>query len=173
VASVTLPSSVNTGALHVFAIGVTSTSAANYTSSTTTYDNDGDPTSVTQGDGTGHTDTPRDTYEGDGNKVTVTDPRGYVTTTAYNADDEPTLATDPDGNATLTCYDGDGDVTQTVPTAGVKAGTLTPASCPPSYPSDYGDRLAAEATTWAYNATACKTVVTTPAPPGQSFVAGC
>jgi RHS repeat-associated protein len=88
---------------------------------------------------------------------------GTVTAaTAYDSDDEATLATDPDGNASLTCYDGDGNVDETVPPAGVAADSLSPASCPTSY----GDRLATDATTYAYDALGDKTVVTTPAPAG-------
>ena len=93
-------------------------------------------------------------------------PGTVTTTTAYDADDEATLATDPDGNATLTCYDGDGNVAQTVPPVGVAANSLTASSCPTSYPTDYGDRLATDATTTAYNALGNKTTVTTPAPAG-------
>ena len=89
-------------------------------------------------------------------------------TTAYDADDEATLVTDPDGNATLTCYDGDGHVAETVPPVGVAANSLTTSSCPTSYPTDYGDRLATDATTTAYNALGNKTTVTTPAPSGLS-----
>jgi RHS repeat-associated protein len=95
-------------------------------------------------------------------------PGTVTTTTAYNPDDEPTLVTDPDGNATLSCYDGDGNVAETVPPVGVAADSLTPASCPTSYPTDYGDRLATDATTYAYNVLGEKTTVTTPAPAGLS-----
>ena len=55
---------------------------------------------------------------------------------------------------------------QTVPPVGVAAGSLTAASCPTSYPTDYGDRLASDATTTAFNALGLKTTVTTPAPAG-------
>jgi YD repeat-containing protein len=48
----------------------------------------------------------------------TSDPRGYTTTTSYNADDLSTLVTNPAGNQTLTCYDGDGNVIQTVPHRG-------------------------------------------------------
>ena len=115
--------------------------------------------------------TPRTTYDyydADGNQTSVKDPRGYTTTYAYNADDEQTLVTDPDGNATLTCYDGDGHVTETVPPVGVAANSLTAASCPTSYPSGYGDRLASDATTYTYDGDGNKTAMTTPAPAGQS-----
>jgi len=95
-------------------------------------------------------------------------PGTATTTTAYDADDEATLSTDPDGNATLTCYDGDGNVTETVPPVGVAADSLTASSCPTSYPSDYGNRLATDATTTAYNALGDKTTMTTPAPSGLS-----
>ena len=96
------------------------------------------------------------------------DPGSVTTSTAYDADDEATLVTDPDGNATLTCYDGDGNVAETVPPVGVAADSLSASSCPTSYPSDYGDRLATDATTYAYNALGEKTTVTTPAPAGLS-----
>ena len=144
--------------------------AGNYTT-VNDYNDDGELTSSAQGDGDGATVTARTTsygYDGDGNQTTVTDPRGYETTTAYNADDEPTLVTDPDSDATLTCYDGDGHVVETVPPVGVAANSLTASSCPTGYPSDYGDRLASDATTTAYNALGQKTTVTTPAPAGLS-----
>ncbi len=106
--------------------------AANFTTAST-YNDDGEVTAATQGGGSGATVTARTTdygYDGDGNKTSVTDPRGYETTTAYNADDEPTLVTDPDSNATLTCYDGDGHVAETVPPVGVAANSLSASSCP-------------------------------------------
>ena len=93
-------------------------------------------------------------------------PGTSTTATSYDADDEATLVTDADGNATLTCYDGDGNVAETVPPVGVAADSLTASSCPTAYPSDYGDRLATDATTYAYNALNDKTTVTTPAPSG-------
>src|ERR1019366_4096119 len=70
--------------------------------------------------------------------------------------------------ATLTCYDGNGDITQTVPAAGVAAGSLTPGSCPSSYPAGYGNRLATDATTWTLNSAGDHTQMTTPAPAGQT-----
>jgi len=93
-------------------------------------------------------------------------PTTVTTTTTYDAYDRPTLVTNSDGNATLTCYDGDGNVDETVPAVGVAANSLTPASCPTSYPSDYGDRLATDATTYAYDNLGEKTTMTTPAPAG-------
>ena len=52
---------------------------------------------------------------------------------------------------------------------GVAAGSLTPSSCPASYPSGYGTRLAADATTVStYNGAGEVTQQTTPLPPGQS-----
>jgi RHS repeat-associated protein len=145
----------------------------NYTT-VTVYDSDGEVTSTTEAGGTGGsgpTVTPRTTYDyydADGNLTSVKDPRGYTTTDTYNADDEETLVTDPDGNKTLTCYDGAGNVTETVPPVGVAANSLTPASCPKSYPSGYGVRLATDATTYTYDANGDKTVMTTSAPSGQS-----
>jgi RHS repeat-associated protein len=50
----------------------------------------------------------------------------------------------------------------------VAANSLSASSCPTSYPSDYGDRLATDATTTAYDAQGNKTTVTTPAPSGLS-----
>ena len=144
--------------------------AGNYTT-VTAYDADGQQTSVTQAGGSGATLAPRSTsysYDADGNQTTVTDPRNYTTTTTYDAADEQVMVTDADGNASLTCYDGSGDVVQTVPPAGVAAGNLTPASCPTSYPSGYGQRLAADATTYTFDATGQNTSVTSPAPAGQS-----
>ena len=49
---------------------------------------------------------------------------------------------------------------------GVAANSLTAANCPTSYPTDYGDRLATDATTYAYNALGDQTTVTSPAPAG-------
>ncbi len=147
---------------------VTGANAANFTT-TYAYNVGGQMTSQTQGGSVGSTVTARTTsyaYDGDGNTTSVTDARGYATTTAFNADDEPTLVTNPLGNATLTCYDGVGNVTQTVPAVGVAASSLTAASCPTSFPSGYGNRLASDATSTTYNALGLKTVVTTPAPPG-------
>src|SRR6266851_1692439 len=144
--------------------------AGNYTT-ITAYNADGEQTTVTQAGGTGATVTPRATtsgYDANGNTTTVQDARGYTTTTTYNADDKPALVTDPVGNATLTCYDGGGHTTETVPPVGVAAGSLTPASCPASYPSGYGFRLATDATTYAYDAAGNKTATTTPAPAGQT-----
>ena len=142
----------------------------NYTT-TTAYNADGEVTTTTQAGGTGVTVTPRATtngYDANGNKTTLLDARGYTTTTTYNADDKQTLVTDPVGNATLTCYDGAGHTTETVPPIGVAAGSLTPASCPASYPSGYGSRLATDATTFTYDAAGSKTATTTPAPAGQT-----
>ncbi|MGD0056228.1 MAG: hypothetical protein ABSC34_12430, partial [Acidimicrobiales bacterium] len=144
--------------------------AANFTT-VFTYNADGEETVATQGGGAGSTVTARTIdygYDGDGNVTSMTDARGYVTDFAYNADDEQILSTNPVGDATLTCYDGDGNVAETVPAVGVAANSLTAASCPSSYPSDYGDRLASDATTFAYNAIGEKTTVTTPAPAGLS-----
>lgn len=78
------------------------------------------------------------------------------------------MSTDPDGSSSLTCYDSDGNITQTVPPAGVAANNLTAASCPSSYPSGYGSRLAADATTYTFDAAGQNTSMTSPAPAGQS-----
>jgi RHS repeat-associated protein len=153
---------------------VSGANAGNYTT-TNAYNADGEQTSVTLGDGSGYTDTPRTTiygYDADGNQATVEDARGYTTSTKYNADDESTLATNPDGNATLTCYDGDGNVTETVPPIGVAANSLTPASCPTAYPADYNPAtkapLASDATMQSYNADGNETAEYSPAPTGQT-----
>jgi RHS repeat-associated protein len=145
----------------------------NFTTATA-YDSDGEVTSTTEAGGTGGsgpTVTPRatyDYYDGDGNITSTKKPRGYTTTNTFNADDEQVLVTDPDSNQTLTCYDGDGNVTEIVPPVGVAANSLTPASCPTSYPTGYGDRLALDATTYSYDANGNDTVMTTPAPAGQT-----
>jgi RHS repeat-associated protein len=153
---------------------VSGANSGNYTT-TTTYNADGEKTAVTQGNGTGYTDTPRTTsygYDGDGNQTTTEDARGYTTTTAYNPDDEATMVTDADGDATLTCYDGDGNTAETVPAVGVAGNSLTPASCPASYPADYNPAtkapLAPDATMYTYDADGNQIVAYTPAPAGQT-----
>jgi RHS repeat-associated protein len=148
--------------------------AGNYTT-TTAYNSDGEKTSVTEGNGSGYTDTPRVTsytYDGDGNQATTKDARGYTTTSEYNADDEATLVTNADSDATLTCYDGDGNTAETVPPVGVAASNLTPANCPTTYPADYNPLnkapLASDATMTTYNADGNQTAAYTPPPAGQS-----
>lgn len=149
---------------------VSGANAGDYTT-VTVWNNDGQKTSVSQGGGSGHSVTPRVTsygYDGNGNQTTAQDARGHTTTTTFNADDQATLVADPDGHATLTCYDGDGSVTQTVPPTGVAGSSLSPASCPASYPSGYGTRLATDATTYTFNGGGQRTQTTTPAPAGQT-----
>jgi RHS repeat-associated protein len=144
--------------------------AGNYTT-VTAYDVDGQTTSVTQAGGSGATATPRTTsygYDASGNQTTVTDPRGFTTTTTYDADNAAVLLTDPLGNVSLSCSDGDGNVTENVPPSGVAGNNLTAASCPTSYPAGYGNRLAADATTYTYDANGNTTAMTTPAPAGQT-----
>jgi RHS repeat-associated protein len=144
--------------------------SGNYTT-TTAWNPDSQQTSITEGNGTGYTDTPRQTsysYDADSNQTQVQDARGYTTTTAFNADDQATLVTNPDNDATLTCYDGDGNTAQTIPAVGVAAGSLTAASCPSAYPAGYGTRLAADATVSTFDAAGDMTAQTTPAPAGQS-----
>ena len=79
-----------------------------------------------------------------------------------------TLVGDPDSQKTLSCYDGDGNLAQTVPPVGVAANFLTADSCPTGYPSNYGDRLATDATTYAYDALGDQTTITSPAPAGHT-----
>jgi RHS repeat-associated protein len=144
--------------------------SGNYTT-VTTYNNDGEKSTVTQAAGNGATAAPRITtysYDGDGNQTSIEDARRYTTATEYNADNRATLVTNPDNDAALTCYDGDGNAAQTVPAVGVAANSLTPASCPTSYPSGYSDRLAADATVATYDAAGDESEQTTPAPAGQS-----
>jgi trimeric autotransporter adhesin len=153
---------------------ISGANAGSYTT-TTSYNADGEKTSVVQGNGSGYTDTPRTTsygYDGDGNQTTVEDARGNTTTTGYNPDNEQTTVKNPDGDTALTCYDGDGNVTETVPPVGVAGNSLTAASCPTSYPADYNPAtkapLASDSTLTAYDAQGDKTAVYTPAPAGQS-----
>ena len=47
-------------------------------------------------------------YDSDGNRMTVKDPMGRVTTTVFDALDRPTVVIDPlNSNRTTTTYDGD------------------------------------------------------------------
>jgi RHS repeat-associated protein len=144
--------------------------SGNYTT-VMAYNADGENTSTTQAGGSSATVTPRSTsygYDADGNQTTTDDARGYTTTTSYNADDDADLVTDPNGNATLTCYNGVGNIAQTVPASGVAENSLSPSSCPSSYPSGYQNRLAADATASTFDAAGHVTVMTTPAPAGQT-----
>jgi RHS repeat-associated protein len=164
--------------------------AANYTT-TTTYDADGEPTETVLAGGAGATVssvTNATYYDPDGNVVATTAPAGNpyssgnpsgcnplttstcadTTYTSFDAENESTLVTDASGNETLTCYDGDGNVAQTVPPAGVVAGSLTASSCPTSYPSSYGSALVTEATTYTYNAQGEQTTVSVPPATGSS-----
>jgi RHS repeat-associated protein len=129
------------------------------------YDPDGNRTAVVapNGNTSGTAACSMSTY-----RVTATPQANYQTIYQYDADDQLTLVTDPDSQKTLTCYDGDGNLTETVPATGVAANSLTAASCPTSYPSGYGDRLASDATTYSYDALGNRSTVTTPAPAGQS-----
>ena len=170
---------------------VSGANAANY-STVTTYDADHEPLVVTLAGGTGSTITPTITatyYDPDGNKVATTgalgnpysaaNPSGCnplttstCTDTTYNtfdADNEQTLTQDPSGNQTLSCYDGDGNVAETVPPLGVSSNSLTPSSCPTSYPSGYSSTpLATDATMTTFNAQGKQTVVTAPPSTGGS-----
>jgi RHS repeat-associated protein/uncharacterized repeat protein (TIGR02059 family) len=137
---------------------------------TNVYDDDGRLHSKTVSQ-TGGGITARTTtygYDDNGNQTAITDPRNKTTNHAYTPDDQLTLVTDPDNQQTLTCYDGDGHIAETVPAVGTAANSLTPASCPTSYPSGYGNRLASDATTYSYDALGDRTTITTPAPAGQS-----
>jgi RHS repeat-associated protein len=149
---------------------LTGANAGNYTTHNS-WNADGQLITITQGGGTGYTDTPRVSYYGfdaDGNQVTAKDPRGFTTITSYNAGDQGTLVTNQDGNAALTCYDGDGNAAQTIPATGVAANTLTAASCPSVYPAGYGTRLASDATVSTFDAAGNVTQQTSPAPAGQT-----
>jgi RHS repeat-associated protein len=149
---------------------ISGANTGNYTT-VTAYNADGKKATVTEAGGSGATMIPRVTtysYDADGNQTAVKDARGDTSTMVYNADDQAAVSTDPDGDSALTCYDGDGHITQTVPPAGVAAGSLTAASCPSSYPSGYGLRLAADATAYTYDGDGDQVSVTTPAPAGQS-----
>jgi RHS repeat-associated protein len=149
---------------------VTGANAGNYTT-TIAWNADDQKTTVSQAGGTGATVTPRATsygYDANGNQTTIQEARGFTTTTTYNADNKPTLVTNPDSNATLTCYDGAGNVTETVPPIGVAANSLTPSSCPSSYPAGYGVRLAGDVSTYSFDADGNQVATNTPAPAGQT-----
>jgi YD repeat-containing protein len=101
--------------------------SGNYTT-TTVYNADDQVTSVTEGNGSGYTDTPRTTsygYDGDGNQTTVENANGKTTTTTYNAGDQATLVTDPLGNQALTCFDANGNAAQTVPAFTITNATIS------------------------------------------------
>jgi RHS repeat-associated protein len=164
---------------------------SNYTT-TTTFDADHEPLVVDLGGGTGSTVTPTITatyYDPDGNKVATTGALGNpysasnltgcnpITTSTcadttyntFNADNQETLTQDPSGDKTLSCYDGDGNVAQSVPPWGVATDSLTPSSCPTSYPSGYSSTaLATDATMTTFNAQGKPTVVTAPPSTGGS-----
>ncbi len=132
-----------------------------------TYNADGEVTVTAEGTGSAERTT-NDGYDSDDNLTSVENALSGTTTTTYDADDEASLVTDNNGNSTLTCYDGDGNVAEVVPPVGVAGGSLTPPSCPTSFPADDGDRLATDATTYQYDVLGHMTVSTTPAPQGQS-----
>jgi RHS repeat-associated protein len=76
---------------------------------TSTYDADGEPTSVTDPLG----NTTLTVYDADGNKVQVTDPEGHVTSYTFDADDELVGTEQANGGTTATAYDDDGNVIST------------------------------------------------------------
>jgi RHS repeat-associated protein len=73
---------------------------------TTSYNADGEITSVTDADGHATSYT----YDGDGNQATVTDAAGNVTDYSYNGDNELTKVTQPDGTTQSRTYDADGNL---------------------------------------------------------------
>ena len=148
------------------------------------------------GDATVPTATTANYYDANGNLIATIDPDGNpygsgdsygdetlsgcnpattsgctsATYNAFDADNRKTEVLDPTGNATLTCYDGAGNEAETVPPVGM--GSLTPASCPTSYPAGYAATapylLSAAATMDTYDAQNQPTVVTTPPATGSS-----
>jgi RHS repeat-associated protein len=82
---------------------VTGGTPANFTT-TTTYWTDGQKKTIT--DPLGHVTSYA--YDADGNPYTVTDATSLVTTTVYNDDDQLASVTNPDGTSTTYGYDGDG-----------------------------------------------------------------
>ncbi|WP_052433356.1 DNRLRE domain-containing protein [Streptacidiphilus carbonis] len=82
--------------------------AGSYTT-TTAYDSDGQPVSVTDALG----DKSTSTYDSVGNAVQVTDPLGHITKTSFDVDHRPLTSTDAAGNTGTIGYDADGTVTST------------------------------------------------------------
>jgi RHS repeat-associated protein len=80
----------------------------------TTYDADGEVTSVTDPDG--HVTSYA--YDANGNKVKLTDAAGHVTSYAYDAGNQQTTVTAPDGTVTTASHDPDGNIVKRVNAAG-------------------------------------------------------
>jgi RHS repeat-associated protein len=162
------------------------------------YDGFGNPTSVTRDAGLGRLNQLTSmAYNGLGDVVSVTDPNGHVTTSAYDANRRVTSATTPatsaapNGLVTSLSYDPDGRVLQTQQSAGgamlrTVSATYTPtgqrASATDangnvtSYGYDRLDRLASvtaplgRITSYAYDTLSRRTQTSNPAIPANPLL---
>jgi len=82
-------------------------------------------------------------------------PRGYATTSTYDAADGEGHGHRPARERRPDLYDGLGDVAQTVPPAGSRPTTSRPPRAD-VIPAGYGQRLAADATSYTFNSMARK-----------------